>query len=99
VRAFSCDAVSADVYLDLTGATESVSVNSVSGALTARLGAEVRVDYTIATASGKLQLGAQPVTVSRGRISGSIGPDGGRRLALKANTVSGAVSLLTPVPA
>lgn len=99
VRAFSCDAVSADVYLDLTGATETVSVNTVSGTLTARLGADVRVDYTIATASGRLQLGSQPVTVNRGRITGSIGDDGAPRLVLKANTVSGGVSLLTAVPA
>lgn len=99
LRSFSSDGVSGDVFLDLKGRGGSVIVNTVSGSVTARLEPDVSVDYAIATASGRLQLEDQHLTIVRGRYLGSSGPEGGDRLDLKVNSVSGNVNVLHAVHA
>lgn len=99
LTSFSSDGVSADVFLDLAGSGGSVGVNTVSGSVTARLDSDVPVDYTVSTASGKLQLDGDRATVVRGRYLGSTGPADGERLAFTVNSVSGNVNVLHRVPA
>lgn len=99
LSSFTCDGVSADVFLDITGSTDYVSVNTVSGAVTMRVDPDTGVDSVVSTASGKVQLPGGAITIVRGRYRGSSGPEGGHRLAFTVNSVTGNVNLLQPVRA
>jgi hypothetical protein len=99
LTSFSSDGVSADVFLDLSGPAGSVAVNTVSGSVTARIDADIPVDYTVSSASGRLQLDGDRPTVVRGRYLGSSGPAGGERLGFTVNSVSGNVNVLHRVSA
>jgi hypothetical protein len=93
VLSFASDGVSGDVYLDLTEIPDTVRVNTVSGNVTIRLDAGVPTAYAINTVSGKLQLDDSLLRV-RGKFTGKTGVLEGRWTDLRANTVSGDVSVL-----
>ena len=97
VSAFSSDGVSGDVFLDLSGVPDDVKVNTVSGAVNARLDEAAPCAYTISTVSGRLQLDASQITGVRGRWTGKYGTLDQRWLDFRANTVSGDVSVLHAV--
>jgi DUF4097 and DUF4098 domain-containing protein YvlB len=99
VRSFSCDGVSGEVMLDLAGIPDEVRINTVSGDVTARLGAEVGTAYSISTVSGRMQLDATQITGVRGRWTGKFGELDQHWLDFRANTVSGNVSVLHATPA
>jgi DUF4097 and DUF4098 domain-containing protein YvlB len=91
---FASDGVSGPVFLEITGAPRAVVVNTVSGAVTARLDADVRIEYAITTASGRLQLDDHHEGRVRGRWTGVGGPEDGIRVPFRVNSVSGNVSVV-----
>ncbi|GAA2076853.1 hypothetical protein GCM10009840_09210 [Pseudolysinimonas kribbensis] len=99
VLGFTCDGVSGEVMLDLTGTPDEVKVNTVSGDTTLRLDADVPAAYTISTVSGRLQLDATQITGVRGRWTGKFGELDRRWLDFRVNSVSGNVSVLHAVRA
>jgi DUF4097 and DUF4098 domain-containing protein YvlB len=94
VFSFSCDGVSSNVMLDLTGTPDEVKVNLVSGDVTTRLDADAATSYSISTVSGRLQLDATHVTGVRGRYTAKYGELDKRWTDFRVNTVSGNVSVL-----
>jgi DUF4097 and DUF4098 domain-containing protein YvlB len=94
---FSSDGVSGDVFLDVAGSPDDIRVNTVSGAVTARLEPGVPAQYKISTVSGKLQLDDSSISGVRGSYTGKYGSLDGSWLEFRANTVSGNVSVLHAV--
>lgn len=99
VTRFSSDGVSGDVYLDLAGVPDDVKVNTVSGAVTARLESDAGAQYTINTVSGRIQLDDGEITGVHGRYTGRYGTLERHWTDLVVNTVSGDVSVLHTVRA
>ncbi len=99
LRSFSSDSVSGNVFLDVTGIADEVHVNTVSGAVTLRLEADVPASYTISTVGGKLQLDDAKITGVKGRYSGRFGQLDKHWVDLRVNSVGGDVSVLRTVKA
>jgi DUF4097 and DUF4098 domain-containing protein YvlB len=99
IMRFSADTVSGDVFLDITGVPDEVRVNTVSGAVTTRLAAEVPAQYKINTVSGRVQLDQSEIRGIRGGYTGRYGTLDKQFLEFKANTVSGNISVLHAVSA
>lgn len=104
LASLGADSVSADVYVDVAGIPDQVRINTVSGAVAARLDAGVPAQYTIGTVSGRLQLDQSEITGVRGRYVGRYGELDRRWVDVKVNTVSGAIDVVhrvasTPAPA
>jgi DUF4097 and DUF4098 domain-containing protein YvlB len=91
---FSCDGVSADVVADLRGTPDRIKHSTVSGDLTVRLDAGVPAQYVISTLTGRLQLDDAQITGVKGTYSGRYGQLAGSFTELKANSVSGDVSVV-----
>ncbi len=100
VSTFAGDTVAGDVFLDLTGAPDSVKVNTVTGSVTTRVAADLPAQYSINTVSGRLQLDESEIRGVRGSYVGKFGSLDHAWLEFKANTVSGNVSVVhATVPA
>ena len=93
VTVFTSDGVSGDVLLDLAGVPDSIKVNTVSGDVAARLGAEVATAYSVNSVGGRLQLDDASFR-PRGKFTGKFGQLDGRWTDLRVNTVSGDVTVL-----
>jgi hypothetical protein len=92
---FTVDGVTSAVFLDITGVPDQVSTNLVSGSLTVRIGAEVPTRYKINTVSGTLQLDNQTIRGTLGKgFDGTTGDLNGAWLDLRANSVSGNISVV-----
>ncbi len=94
VHSFSCDGVSAEVMLDLSGIPDEIKVNTVSGDVTTRLEADVPTSYSISTVSGRLQLDDTQITSVRGRYSAKYGVLDQRFVDFRVNGVSANISVL-----
>lgn len=94
IRRFSCDGVSADVVADLHGTPDRLKNSTVSGALTVRLDAGVPTQYRISTLTGRLQLDDMQITGVNGQYTGRHGQLAGAFTELRANSVSGDVSVV-----
>lgn len=87
------DSVSGDLYADLRDVAAKVRMNSVSGNLTVRIPA-TPVEYRVSTVTGRLRLGDQEFRGIKGGFTGRFGAAEGIAIELRANTVSGDVSVL-----
>ncbi|HWM32990.1 MAG TPA: DUF4097 family beta strand repeat-containing protein [Pseudolysinimonas sp.] len=96
---FASDSVSGAVVLDSVDIPDEIKVNTVSGAVTVRLDAEVPLSYALNTVGGRLQLGDHTVSGVKGRYTGKFGDLDKRWTDLRVNTVGGDVSLLRAVRA
>ena len=95
IRRFSVDGVASNVFLDLEGTPDTVNTNTVSGNLTARVGADLAIKYHLNTVSGTLQLDDQTIKGTFGKgYESSTGPLDGSWLELRANSVSGDISIV-----
>ncbi|MFC5502157.1 DUF4097 family beta strand repeat-containing protein [Lysinimonas soli] len=94
VLGMTCEGVTSDVVVDVTGIPDQLRLSTVSGSITVRLDEDVPVSYTINTVSGRLQLDDAEITGVRGRYTGKHGSLDQRWLDFRANTVSGNVSVL-----
>jgi DUF4097 and DUF4098 domain-containing protein YvlB len=92
---FHANGVSGSVALDLSGAPVSVDNSTVSGDLTVRLPRPLRAHFSVNTVSGTLQLDDVQTRGVRGRgFSSSSGPEGYPAVAVRANSVSGDISVV-----
>lgn len=94
IKRFSCDGVSADVVADVRGTPDRIKNNSVSGDLTVRLDAGVPAQYSISTATGKLQLDDAQISGVKGQYTGRYGQLAGSFTEVRANSVTGDVSVV-----
>ncbi|WEO76976.1 hypothetical protein BJQ94_16720 [Cryobacterium sp. SO2] len=95
IRRFTVDGVTSAIFLDIEGTPDEISTNLVSGSLTVRLGADVPTRYKINTVSGTLQLDNQTIRGTLGKgYDGSTGALNGAWLDLRANSVSGNISVV-----
>ena len=94
IQGMTAEVVTGDVFLDVSGTPDELRLSAVSGNITTRLDAGVPVSYTINTVAGRLQLDDSEITGVRGRYTGKYGTLDGRWLDLRANTVTGNVSVL-----
>ncbi len=99
IMKYKSDSVSGEVFLDITGTPDEISVSTVSGSVTTRLAPGVPAQYKINTVSGRLQLDDSSVTGIRGGYTGRYGTLDQHWLEFRANTVSGDVSVLHQVSA
>ena len=99
IVAFAADSVSGDVFADVTGRPESLRVNTVSGAVTARLDADVPIACVLRSAGGRVQVDDASITGIHGRYTAETGAPGERRTDVRINTVGGAVNVLRAVRA
>ncbi|HEV7741418.1 MAG TPA: DUF4097 family beta strand repeat-containing protein [Pseudolysinimonas sp.] len=96
---FAADSVSGAIMIDTADIPDEIRVNTVSGAVTVRLGADVPASYALNTVGGKLQIGDHSITGIKGRYSGKWGELDKRWTDLRVNTVGGDVSVLRAVRA
>lgn len=95
IHRFSLDAVSSDIFLDIQGTPDLINTNAVSGNLTVRLGADVATRYRLNTVSGAIQLDGKTIKGTLGKgYEGTEGALDGTWLDLKANSVSGHISVV-----
>lgn len=95
ISRFTHDAVSSDAFLDIEGTPVLINTNSVSGNLTVRLGADVATRYRLNTVSGAIQLDDRTIKGTLGKgYEGSDGTLDGNWLELRANSVSGNISVV-----
>ena len=98
ISRFSADGVSGDVFLDITGSPEEIKVNLVNGNITARLEEGKAADYRINTVNGRIQLDDSEVSGIRGSYNAKYGTLERSYLELRANTVSGNITVLHASP-
>jgi hypothetical protein len=95
IRRLTLDGVTSDVFLDLTGTPDQIVTNLVSGNLTVRLEPGVAARYHLNTISGTLQLDDHTVRTAFGKgYEGSTGALDGSWLDVRANSVSGDISVV-----
>ena len=94
VGRLTCDGVSADVVADLTGTPDRVINSTVSGDLTVRLDSGVPAQYSINTLGGRLQLDDSQISGIKGRYTGRYGQLAGSFTEVRANSVSGDISVV-----
>lgn len=96
---FASDSVSGAVMIDTADIPDEIKVNTVSGAVTVRLGDDVPASYALNTVGGRLQIGDHAITGIKGRYTGKWGELDKRWTDLRVNTVGGDVSVLRAVRA
>ena len=96
---YSSDSVSGAVMLDAVDIPDEIKVNTVSGAVTIRLEADVPASWALNTVGGKLQVGEAAITGVNGRYTGKWGELDKRWTDVRVNTVGGNVNLLRAVRA
>ena len=95
IHRFTLDGVTSDVFLDLTGTPDQIVTNLVSGNLTVRLEPGVAARYHLNTISGTLQLDHHTLRTAFGKgYEGSTGALDGSWLDVRANSVSGDISVV-----
>lgn len=98
IRKATIDTVSGAMLVDSVGTTEAVNLNTVSGNATIRLDEGLPANYVVRSVSGRVLVdgvkrsgqGAGPTT----NFSGSAGELSGRFVDVRANSVSGDVTVL-----
>ena len=91
----SIDTVSGAMLVDSTGTVQSIGLNSVSGSATIRLDRELPANYVARSVSGRVQIdghvrsGSGPTN-----YTGSTGTLAGSFVDVRANTVSGEITVL-----
>lgn len=96
IRTASVDTVGGNALIDSSGPAQSIGFNTVSGAATVRLDEGLATKYALRTVSGKLRVdGVERSDSGIGSsYSGSVGELSGSFADVRANTVSGDVTVL-----
>lgn len=91
----SIDTVSGAMLVDSSGTTQSISLNSVSGTATIRLDRSLPANYVSRSVSGRVQIDGQVRSGSGPtNYTGSTGALAGSFVDVRANTVSGEITVL-----
>lgn len=101
IRSASIDTVSGSTLIDSEGPAQNIGFNSVGGDVTIRLDADVATKYALRSVSGKLRVdGIERSDSGIGSsYSGSSGELSGSFADVRANTVSGDVTVIRRTPA
>ena len=99
IERFAADAVSGSVFIDATGTPDEIRVNTVSGAVTARLAPGAAAQYKINTVGGRIHLDDSDISGTLGTFTGRYGSLDKSWTEVKINTVGGDVSVLHAVSA
>lgn len=95
IRTANIDTVSGDLMVDSTGRVDTVSLNTVSGESTVRLDAGHAANYVLRSVSGRLMVdGIKRSTSSPSNYVDSVGELSGSFADVRANSVSGAITVL-----
>lgn len=98
IRRATIDTVSGATLIDTTGDAQQIGLNAISGNATIRLDEALPANYVVRSVSGRVQvdgvvrsgMGAGPTT----NFSGSVGELSGSFVDVRANSVSGDVTVL-----
>ena len=100
VRRATVDIVSGSTLVDAAGDVNAITVNSVSGGTTVRLDESLAANYVIRSMSGRILVdGVDRGSSGPSNFTGSTGELAGRFVDLRANSVSGGVTVLRRTPA
>lgn len=89
------DSVSGATLIDTAGDVNSINVNTVSGGTTVRLDESLAANYVIRSMSGRILVdGVERGSNGPSNYTGSAGELAGRFVDLRANSVSGGVTVL-----
>lgn len=97
IRTASVDTVSGSILVDSTGPVQTVGLNTVGGATTVRLDEGLPAKYVLRTVSGRLMVDGSVQQGSGGignSFTGSVGELSGTFVDVRANSVSGDVTVL-----
>ena len=95
LRKATIDTVSGSVLIDAVGDANTVNLNTVSGAVTVRLDETLPANYVLRSISGKLLVdGIQRSSGGPSNYSGQTGELAGSFVDVRANTVSGGITVL-----
>lgn len=95
VRRASIDTVSGAMLVDATGAVQTINLNTVSGNATVRLDDDLAANYVVRTVSGRVLVDGQSHSgTALTTFSGSTGELAGSFVDVRANSVSGDVTVL-----
>ncbi|HWH26663.1 MAG TPA: DUF4097 family beta strand repeat-containing protein [Pseudolysinimonas sp.] len=98
LESLGSDSVSGSVFVDASGTPDKLRVNTVSGAVRARLDAGVGAAYTLSTVGGKLHIDGDSLRGVRGQYTGRYGELDGHWADVRINTVGGDISILHAEP-
>jgi len=95
IRKATVDIVSGATLIDAAGDVNSINVNTVSGGTTVRLDESLAANYVIRSMSGRILVdGVERGSNGPSNYTGSTGELAGRFVDLRANSVSGGVTVL-----
>ncbi|MDQ0614223.1 hypothetical protein QF046_001864 [Microbacterium sp. W4I4] len=95
LRKATIDTVSGSVLIDAIGDANTVNLNTVSGGVTVRLDETLPANYVLRSISGKLMVdGIQRSSGGPSNYSGQMGELAGSFVDVRANTVSGGITVL-----
>ncbi|MGV8970358.1 MAG: DUF4097 family beta strand repeat-containing protein [Microbacteriaceae bacterium] len=97
ITTFTGDTVSGDVFLDIDDVADNLRVNTVSGSVTARLAPGVAARYTLNNVGGTLRIDDSELRGAHTNYTSSFGALDTRWTEVKANTVSGNISIMHAV--
>lgn len=99
ITRFSGDGVSGDIFLDLDGAPDHVTINTVSGDLALRLDESVGVHCRVNSVSGRIQFDDTVYRAQAGKpFAYETGSGDGKRVDVSLNSVTGNVSVVRQAP-
>jgi hypothetical protein len=99
IRRATVDIVSGSTLVDAAGDVNAINVNSVSGGTTVRLDESLAANYVVRSLSGRLLIdGVERGSSGINNYTGSTGELAGRFVDLRANSVSGGVTVLRRTP-
>ena len=100
IRKATVDIVSGSTLVDAAGDVNTIHINSVSGGTTVRLDESLAANYVVRTLSGRLLIdGVERSSTGPSNYTGTKGELSGRFVDLRANSVSGGVTVLRRTPA
>lgn len=95
VRKATVDTVSGAIMVDATGAVNTINLNTVSGASTVRLEEPLPANYVLRSLSGRMLVdGVDRGNTGPTNYTGSTGELAGSFVDVRANSVSGAITVL-----
>ncbi|MDT0156090.1 DUF4097 family beta strand repeat-containing protein [Microbacterium sp. ARD32] len=95
LRKATIDTVSGSVLIDALGDVNTINLNTVSGAVTVRLDETLPANYVLRSMSGKLTVdGVQRSSGGPSNYTGQHGELAGSFVDVRANTVSGGITVL-----
>ncbi|UJP09219.1 DUF4097 domain-containing protein [Microbacterium sp. KUDC0406] len=95
VRKATIDTVSGAVLVDASGNVNTINLNTVSGATTIRLDETLPANYVLRSMSGRMTVdGVQRSQSGPSNFTGSTGELAGSFVDVRANTVSGGITVL-----